>query len=322
MEPSRELRGLMLAFYRDWSMGDTSGIDLFSDSDDMTLVGSDPVEWYRGGPGIKAMFTQQFEELGTFDIAAGDLWAFAHGDAGWVVDNPVFTFAEGLVIRPRCTAICVREAFEWKIVHWHVSVGASNEETLGKSLTTTIDELADWAEGVKPDLGAATSAQGTVTIAFTDMEASTATNEALGDDVFVPLLLKHNDIVLAQTRAAEGEIVKSQGDGFMLAFPSARRAVECLISVQREVQAMNASLRVRMGLHTGEPTRHRDDFYGRDVAYAARLGAAARGGEILVSELVRSLVEPSGSVAFDGPRSLDLKGFEGPQPVYAVRWTD
>lgn len=60
---------------------------------------------------------------------------------------------------------------------------------------------------------------------------------------------------------------------------------------------------------------------GRDVAYAARLGAAANGGEILVSELVKSLVEPAGSVAFDGPREMELKGFEGPQPVYAVRWS-
>lgn len=115
-------------------------------------------------------------------------------------------------------------------------------------------------------------------------------------------------------------IVKSQGDGFMLAFPSARRAVECLIAVQRAVAELDHAISVRMGLHTGEPTRHADDFFGRDVAYAARLGAAASGGEILVSELVKSLVEPGGSVAFDGPRPLELKGFDGPQPVYAVRY--
>jgi class 3 adenylate cyclase len=76
-----------------------------------------------------------------------------------------------------------------------------------------------------------------------------------------------------------------------------------------------------MGLHTGEPLRHADDFYGRDVAYAARLGAAATGGEILVSSLVKALVEPSGSVTFEGPREFELKGFEGRQPAYNVVWS-
>jgi class 3 adenylate cyclase len=155
---------------------------------------------------------------------------------------------------------------------------------------------------------------------FTDIENSTATNEALGDDRFLPLLMRHHDIVAAQTRAASGTVVKSQGDGFMLAFSSARRGVECAIGIQREVSALDGPIYVRMGLHTGEPVRRADDFFGRDVAYAARIGAAASGGEILVSGLVRSLVEPSGSVSFDGPRELELKGFDGPQAVYAVEW--
>jgi class 3 adenylate cyclase len=155
---------------------------------------------------------------------------------------------------------------------------------------------------------------------FTDMEGSTATNEAMGDDKFLPLLLRHHEIVEYRTRAAGGTVVKSQGDGFMLAFPSARRGVDCAIVVQREVTALDERLKVRMGLHTGEPVRHSDDFFGRDVAYAARVGSAASGGEILVSSLVKSLVEPSGSYRFDGPREMELKGFEGPQPIYSVRW--
>jgi class 3 adenylate cyclase len=75
-----------------------------------------------------------------------------------------------------------------------------------------------------------------------------------------------------------------------------------------------------MGLHTGEPQRREDDFFGRDVAYAARIGSAASGGEILVSSLVRSLVEPSGAVVFSDSRTLELKGFDGPQTVHVVDW--
>lgn len=106
----------------------------------------------------------------------------------------------------------------------------------------------------------------------------------------------------------------------MLAFPSARKGVECAMAVQRQVGELDGPIRVRMGLHTGEPVRHADDFYGRDVAYAARIGAAAIGGEILISGLVKSLVEPSGAFIFDGPRDLELKGFDGMQSIWAVRW--
>lgn len=183
-----------------------------------------------------------------------------------------------------------------------------------------MEAIAELIEKDRPDLAPMTSAEGTVTIMFTDMESSTAANEALGDDRFLPLLIQHNDIVTKQTASHHGTVVKSQGDGYMLAFPSARRAVDCAIAVQQQVADIAGPIRVRMGLHTGEPTRHADDFYGRDVSYAARLGAAAVGGEILVSSLVKSLVEPSGSVKFDGPRELELKGFDGPQPVFTVVW--
>lgn len=117
--------------------------------------------------------------------------------------------------------------------------------------------------------------------------------------------------------------MKFQGDGFRLAFGSARRAVECAIALQRgltEIDIPDAPIRVRIGVHTGEPVREADDFHGRDVAYAARVGSAAVGGEILVSSLVKSLIEPSGTFEFEGPRELELKGFEGAQSVFAVKW--
>lgn len=205
-------------------------------------------------------------------------------------------------------------------MHGHVSIAVHSSEAFGREFTTAIDAVASAIEQDRPDLAPVASPEGTLTIMFTDIEASTATNEALGDDAFLPLLIRHNQIVEGHTEAASGSVVKSQGDGYMLAFPSARRAVDCAISVQRDVCALDERIKVRMGLHTGEPRRHAEDFYGRDVAYAARLGAAAGGGQILVSSLVKSLVEPSGSVRFDGPRKLELKGFEGPQPVYEVLW--
>lgn len=128
-----------------------------------------------------------------------------------MIDNPTFRFRDGLEVKPRTTLIFERRGQHWRCVHWHLSVGEANVETFGFELTTMIDAIAGWAEETKPDLSPSVSPQGTVTIAFTDMESSTATNEALGDDRFVPLLLKHNEIVTARTKACDGTIVKSQG---------------------------------------------------------------------------------------------------------------
>ena len=82
--------------------------------------------------------------------------------------------------------------------------------------------------------------------------------------------------------------MKSLGDGHMLAFPSASGALRSAIEIQRSFQAPHDGvvLRLRIGLHTGEVLRRADDFFGRAVIMAARVAAAARGNEILLSSLV------------------------------------
>jgi class 3 adenylate cyclase len=79
-------------------------------------------------------------------------------------------------------------------------------------------------------------------------------------------------------------------------------------------------LRVRIGLHTGEAIREGDDFYGRSVTLAARLGDEAEGGEILTSSIVRELVGTSADVPFEDAGELQLKGLRGSQRVYRVVW--
>jgi eukaryotic-like serine/threonine-protein kinase len=77
---------------------------------------------------------------------------------------------------------------------------------------------------------------------------------------------------------------------------------------------------VRIGLHTGEPIREADDFYGKAVNLAARIAAQARGSEILVSSLVRELTESSGEFSFTAPTDVELKGLSGTHRLSAVRW--
>jgi class 3 adenylate cyclase len=308
-----------LAIYRDLAAADPSATDFITTDPDAIGLGTDPDE-YLVGPELAQLLRAQIQASGRTIVVPGRLEAFQEGSFGWVVDTPTWTMSDGFEVQIRWTLLFRREGADWKCVHFHTSIGVPNEDALGGEFTAAFDEILDDVAAERPDMTPTMSSEGTVTIMFTDMESSTATNEALGDDAFLPLLFKHNEIVRKRTAACGGSVVKSQGDGFMLAFPSARRGVECAIGVQQEVALIDGPIRVRMGLHTGEPVRAADDFYGRDVAYAARIGAAAIGGEILVSDLVRSLVAPSGSITFDGPRDMDLKGFDGLQPVYSVKW--
>jgi eukaryotic-like serine/threonine-protein kinase len=192
-------------------------------------------------------------------------------------------------------------------------------------VNSSIDAVASVVEDERPDLRGHTAPDGTVTILFSDIERSTELNERLGDQRFLELLREHNEIVRDQVRVHRGFEVKAQGDGFMIAFASPRDGVEGAVAIQRSLGArIDAGtpepIRVRMGLHTGEAIRERDDFFGRNVVLAARIAAQARGGEILVSAPLKELAEGAGDLTFGDPRELGLKGLSGTHTVHPVEW--
>ena len=188
---------------------------------------------------------------------------------------------------------------------------------------TTVDEVAASVAEQRPSLRPAAAPDGTVTILFSDIEGSTALNERLGDLRWLELLRVHNRLIRDQVQACHGFEVKSQGDGFMIAFPSARRAIECARGIQDAVgrelgDHPDGPVRVRIGLHTGEAIREESDFYGRNVAYAARIADQARGGEILASSVVKQLTDSAGDVHFEDAREVELSGLAGTHSVYRV----
>ena len=165
-----------------------------------------------------------------------------------------------------------------------------------------------------------------MTLVFSDIENSTARAVELGDAGWTRVIETHNTIVRRMVVRHGGSEVKAQGDGFMLRFKSARSAIACMVDVQRaltahaEAQPLEA-VRVRTGIHTGEVIVGDDgDIYGRHVIMAARLSAHARGGEVLVSSLVREIVEPRGEVHFGESRTATLKGLGGSHLVHPVQW--
>jgi class 3 adenylate cyclase len=160
---------------------------------------------------------------------------------------------------------------------------------------------------------------------FTDIEGSTELNERLGDQRWMDILRVHNAIVREQVAAHQGVEVKSQGDGFMMAFETARRGVQCGIALQRALARRSdlaeEDVRVRIGLHTGEAIREGGDFFGRHVNLAFRIADQARGGEILVSSLLKDLTD-AGEFRFDDGRSVELKGLSDRQRIYGVGWSE
>jgi adenylate cyclase len=188
------------------------------------------------------------------------------------------------------------------------------KEGLGAAVRSNIEDLADWATVERPDL-ARLAPNGRVTIVFSDIEGSTALNERIGDRAWVRLIDRHDKMVGRHVKRHSGYVVKSQGDGFMIAFAQPEQAVWCSMDVQRELAKRPNGIRVRIGIHSGKSVRRGDDLFGRNVAMAARVAAAADGGEVLVSESVRDAV---GDVSFDDGRDVELKGFSGTHRLYAV----
>ena len=189
-----------------------------------------------------------------------------------------------------------------------------------------IEAVADAVEHEWPSLRPKVPPEGTVTILFSDIEGFTSINERVGDFKAQELLREHYRLVRQCLDDHGGYEVKVYGDGFMVAFASASRALRCAICIQEALAVWNRAsgssehLRVRMGLHTGEAIRDADDFLGSTVNLASRIAGAARGEEILVSSLLRELCAHTGEFEFDSGRDMQLKGLSKPHRVFSVAW--
>ena len=135
---------------------------------------------------------------------------------------------------------------------------------------------------------------GTVTFLFTDIEGSTRLLRQLGDR-YAEIQADHRRLLRAAFEAWGGRELETQGDGFLVAFARASDAVASAIAAQRALAAHTwpdaATVRVRMGVHTGEPLSIEAGYVGLDVHRAARICAAGYGGQIIVSEATRVLAE-------------------------------
>jgi len=129
---------------------------------------------------------------------------------------------------------------------------------------------------------------GVVTLLFTDVEGSTRLLHELGDD-YAEALHTHRRRLRLAFAEHEGVEVDTQGDAFFVAFARASNAVSAAVDCQRALAG--GPIRVRMGLHTGEPRLTDEGYVGLDVHKGARIAAVGHGGQVLLSQTTRALVD-------------------------------
>jgi predicted ATPase/class 3 adenylate cyclase len=167
-------------------------------------------------------------------------------------------------------------------------------------------------------------ATGTQTFLFSDIEGSTRLLDELGSAAYTAVLERQAEILRAAFASHGGREENTEGDSFFVIFDSAREAVIAAIDGQRALAAepwpAGVEVRVRMGLHAGEATESAAGLVGIDINRAARIAAAAHGGQIVVSEAVRTLVAPDldPAITLRGLGSHRLKDLREPQPLCQV----
>jgi DNA-binding SARP family transcriptional activator/class 3 adenylate cyclase len=167
--------------------------------------------------------------------------------------------------------------------------------------------------------------RGTLTLLFSDLEDSTGLLQRLGPTKYGLLLSAHRTLVTQAVSANAGSHVDTQGDSFFCVFRTARDAISAAMAIQRSHRDQafpgDSTVRVRIGLHTGEPVIAGDRYVGLAVHRAARIMGAAHGGQILASGSTADLIAdevPAGVAAVDLGEHR-LKGLERPERLYELR---
>ena len=170
-------------------------------------------------------------------------------------------------------------------------------------------------------------AEGTRTFLFADLRDYTAFVERHGDRVAADLVAAYRKLIRQRVQESSGAEIKVEGDAMFVVFPSARQAIACGAAILGDAAARTQAqpdlpMRVGIGLHAGEPVAQDDDFIGSAVNVAARIGAAAGAGQLLISELVRALVRTGSPFPMRDRGPVTLKGLSEPIRLYEVVWSD
>ena len=195
------------------------------------------------------------------------------------------------------------------------TMGKVREHGVAGLLQASIEDLQAWAQEERAEVLTMAAADGTVTLFFSDIEDSTALNDRLGDEAWVKVLAAHDTLLRNRIDRYRGQVVKTAGDGFMVAFRDAEAACRAALGIQKDLgRTLDARLRqvrVRIGIHTGRVVSRDGDYFGRNVALAARIGDLAEGGQVLASTAVRDALDADAAVLLEERRGGRAQGSPG-----------
>jgi class 3 adenylate cyclase len=306
MEKSEEIRRVIERWTTATARGGDDPLARLSEHPGTLMIGTDPAEWWRGSA-AHVIWARQISEVGPFPVRATEIDAWEEGTVGWAAVKESIDW-EGQTLESRATYVLHLERDEWKLVQVHWSFPRANTETLGRALTVSLDELEETVRREQPDLTASRAVDGTVTIVFTDIVDSTVKAAELGDRRWRDLLERHNQSVRAELARFGGREIKTTGDGFCATFDSPTQAVRCALAACKRVASLGIA--IRAGVHTGEVEVWGEEIGGLAVHIAARVGAAAGAGEVLVSSTVRDVVAGT-DLTFEDRGEHELKGVPG-----------
>lgn len=185
--------------------------------------------------------------------------------------------------------------------------------------------IASALDPVGPALSRVSSPDGAVTLMLSDIEDAAQTAQRMGSERWERLLVDHHVVVEQLVDHHDGQVVKFQADGFVASFPSAHGGLHAAVEMQRTFTGgsplESQSVAVRAGVHSGFVIANSDQLLGRNVVLAARIAAAAKGGEILVSASVKQYTESDPRFEFEPRGSHHFKGLVGEHEIYAVLWS-
>lgn len=289
-----------------------------------------------GDPTVATEATEELEEIAaTFGTVA--LTAAAHtarGRLGLVTNDAASALKDLRHARRLWQEIdAPYQAAQVRLLLAHAYLAMGDRETAGLeagSAAAAFDRLGAGREfrealevtGSSPSGGPFGRDRARKTFMFTDIVSSTSLVEAIGDEAWHDLVRWHDDTLRGLFAAHGGEEVDHAGDGFFVAFDDVVSAIECATSIQRMLvqhrRTHGFALQVRIGLHAADSTRRGSEYKGRGVHEAARIAAAAEGGQILVSRA--TIGEQNIRFDLSEPQEVTLKGITHPVEVLSVDW--
>ena len=299
-----------------WRKSKSELRNLLSDHDYLRFIGTAEEELWAGSAvreGIGDFFGVIPQFLKHDETFAE---AYENGETGWscFTHEVIFANQPDRTFHVRNTLILALEGGVWKIVHRHGSLPIPNIEFTG----TEQNAISDLVAAAQKDFSLE-QREGIASIMFTDIVNSSRLASILGDRLWSSEIARHFSELRKIIENADGQFVKSLGDGTMSSFPEpvgALRAARAILKATEQTDGPAITLRI--GIHSGSVVQTRDDFFGTVVNKAARIAALASPGEIQVSDTTRKMAGNAENFCFSRTTSVQLEGFEGEQIIHQL----